>query len=245
MRLPRLYLPQDLADGQSLQLASGHSHYLCRVLRLKTGQPLELFNGNDRCWPATLLRADPRAAELQLGESRPCESESPLDITLVQALARGERMDYALQKSCELGARRIVLLHTQRSEVKLEGKRLDNRLRHWQEVLIHAAQQSGRCRVPELEPPQSLSEWLARRDAKALALMMHPQAEALSTARIRQVPAIEILVGPEGGFSNEEVDMLQAAGIQAVRFGPRILRTETAGPALIAVLQALAGDWLA
>ncbi len=242
MRLPRLYLPHDLLDGQLLTLESGHSHYLCRVLRLKAGQPLELFNGSDRCWPATLQRAHPKAAELQLGESRPCESESPLDLTLVQALARGERMDYALQKSCELGVRRIALLQTRRSEVKLEGKRLENRLRHWQEVLIHAAQQSGRCSVPELEPPQSLAEWLAHRNEQTLALMMHPQAQALPTARIRQAAAIEILVGPEGGFSNEEVDMLQAAGIQPVRFGPRILRTETAGPALIAVLQAVAGD---
>lgn len=245
MRQTRLYLPHSLTDGQHLQLASDQSHYLCRVLRLKSGQPLELFNDSGRCWPATLLRADPKTAELQLGESRPCQSESPLDITLVQGLARGERMDYALQKSCELGVRHIHLLQTQRSEVKLEGKRLDNRLRHWREVLIHAAQQSGRCRVPTLHAPLPLSEWLARREHKALALMMHPRADALPVERIRQAAAIEILVGPEGGFSGEEVEEIRAAGVQPVRFGPRILRTETAGPALIAVLQVLAGDLLA
>ncbi len=242
MRTVRLYLDQPLQTGQVLELDADRSHYLSRVLRVRPGQSLELFNGSGELFLARVMDLAGKQVRLKVDHQQPCRQESPLTIVLAQAVVRGERMDYLLQKATELGATRFELVWTERCEVRLAGKRLDNRLRHWREVVLHAAQQSGRCRLPPVITPVPLRDWL-HHDRPHPPLVLHPQAEqGLKTLPLSVTEEITLLIGPEGGFSEDELSRMQAAGCRPVRLGPRILRTETAGPAAITALQLLHGD---
>jgi 16S rRNA (uracil1498-N3)-methyltransferase len=242
MRISRIYTDQNLEAGGQLSLDAPRSHYLARVLKLRAGNPVVLFNGDGSDYAAEIVTIGSTAAELVINTRLPAAAESPLRITLVQAVSRGERMDYCLQKATELGVATIQTLLTERVEVRLDEKRLTKRMAHWHGVITSACEQSGRARLPNLFPPIPLREW-QRSDSSAVRLVLEPGTDLSLTSRTFNAMAVELLIGPEGGLSEAELQDLDIAGVIKVCLGPRVLRTETAGPAAIAVLQAMAGDF--
>lgn len=241
MSIPRIYLPQPLASGTTVQLDARAQRHAVRVLRLQAGDSLILFNGEGGEYHATLEDSRREGAQVSLREFNDRERESPLDIALLQGVARGEKMDLILQKAVELGVSRVVPLATERSQVKLSGERLDKRMQHWRGVIIHACEQCGRNRLPELAELQDLNAVLAAHGPGRLGLLLDPTADR-GPHGLAGTRALSLLIGPEGGLSASERDQARSAGFQGVRLGPRILRTETAGLAALAALQCLYGD---
>ena len=201
-----------------------------------------LFNGDGRDYAAEISEVQAKRVLARLLDSTIPGKESPLKITLVQAICRGERMDYALQKATELGVFCIQPLISQRVEVRLDLARQAKRMKHWQGVVISACEQSGRAVVPEVKSPLSMFEWMAEADYSP-RVVLDPFAENKLSGLSVEGDTISVLVGPEGGFTQEEVDAVCLRGLTAVSLGPRVLRTETAGPAAIAVLQAKTGGF--
>jgi len=243
MRISRVYTDQPLSAGKRVQLDERTGHYLARVLKLRKGDPLVLFNGDGADYAGELVSMERRGVCVAINTRLPAVAESPLSVTLVQAISRGERMDQTLQKATELGATGIQPLVTARVEVRLEGARLDKRMAHWRGVLASACEQCGRATIPTLHEPVDLSSWLGEPGA-SVRLVLEPGADRdLSGLSLAAGQAIELVIGPEGGFTDQELEHMATSGVLAVRLGPRILRTETAGPAALTVLQALAGDF--
>ena len=240
MRIHRIYTDQELQAEQTISLPEHASHYLARVLRVSAGQRVLVFNGDGYDYAADVDRLERGALGLQIQARLPAVAESPLHLTLVQAISRGERMDFSLQKTTELGVTAIQPVFSARTEVKLKAEKQKRRLAHWRRVMISACEQSGRARVPELNAPLDLWDW-AQQETDAVRITLLPGA-GCSLASISVNSPIEILVGPEGGFDAQELLMLEKQGVEFASLGPRVLRTETAGPAAIAILQALAGD---
>lgn len=242
MRQSRIHTRQPLSPAGIVELEEKAGHYLARVLRLSKGNSVILFNGDGKDYPAEITEARSQRVLVKILDAHVLENESPFKITLVQAVCRGERMDYALQKATELGVFCIQPLITRRVEVRLDAARQTKRMTHWQNVVISACEQSGRARVPEIRTPLSLPEWVAGAD-QSPRLILDP----LSDNKLSGVSAcgvsISIMIGPEGGFMDEEMKLARQHGITAVSLGPRVLRTETAGPAAIAVLQSRLGDF--
>jgi 16S rRNA (uracil1498-N3)-methyltransferase len=228
--------------GQPIELPEDSSTHLLRVLRLSPGDEVLLFNGDGYDYRVRLLSGSRRGAEaLVLGREQVAR-ESALRITLGQGLARGEKMDLVLQKGTELGVAGFIPVLTERTEVKLDGERTGKRMAHWQGVLAAACEQSGRAVLPQLSEPRTLADYAASQSAP-LRLALDPKGEvelrALGPGPIRD---IDLVVGPEGGLSERDLATLRAAGFRGLRLGPRVLRTETAGLAAVAALQALYGD---
>ncbi|MGD8384632.1 MAG: 16S rRNA (uracil(1498)-N(3))-methyltransferase [Lysobacterales bacterium] len=242
MRCSRLYTPATLATGSTVELQDKASHYLCRVLRLKPGDAVILFNGDGFDYCGTLAGRKGGNLTIELGSRQMADNESALQTTLAQAVSRGERMDYCLQKATELGVTRIQPLLCSRVEVRLTNRRLENRLEHWRGVVIAACEQSGRARVPEVAAPLELHDFLARTGG-AQRFLLDPGARGKLSECALGARQAAVLVGPEGGFTAGEVERARHHGVEVVRLGPRVLRTETAGPAALAVLQAVAGDF--
>jgi 16S rRNA (uracil1498-N3)-methyltransferase len=243
MRIPRIYIDQTLQAGHEVLLPEQAGEHVARVLRLERGHPLIVFNGDGREYDARLVSLAKRAVTAELTAVREVDREAPLKLTLAQGIARGEKMDWILQKATELGVARIVPLVTERTEVKLDEERAERRLAHWTQVIAGACEQSGRTRLPALEPPQRLDRWLgALGENAALRLALLPEGGTT----LRQLPQMDngaiLAVGPEGGFSDHDVALLTLTGFHGLRLGPRILRTETAGLAALAALQTIAGD---
>ena len=243
MRVTRVHVDLPLATGARLELPADAAGHLVRVLRLRPGDGFVLFNGDGRDFAATVLEADRRGVRVEVGEARVVRLESPLCLVLLQGIARGEKMDLILQKATELGVDAVRPLFSERSEVKLDGARADKRLDHWRNVVASACGQSGRARVPEVAAPAALSAVLESLPAGGLRLLLDPEGSLVLPA-LEPVPGepVYLAIGPEGGWSPRDRDRLHAAGFEGVRLGPRILRTETAGLAAIAALQALHGD---
>lgn len=243
MRQIRLYVDVPLAGVNALTLPEPAARHAVRVLRLAPGQPLVLFNGDGDDYAATLERIEGKAVDVRLHGHRRVNNESPWPLTLAQCLARGDKMDLVVQKATELGVTRIVPLISERSEVRLDATRADKRLRHWQAVAIAACEQCGRARLPHVDTPQTLDAWLAGLDATdALRLALLPG----STQRIRELSlptaGAILAVGPEGGLGERDTSALTSAGFAGLSLGPRILRTETAGLAALAAIQACHGE---
>ncbi len=239
MKNPRLYVPESLSSGEELALPVEAANHL-KVLRLRPGAPLTLFNGEGGEYEAELLALERREVRVRVGEHRAHEVESPLEITLLQGISKGERMDFTIQKAVELGVTRILPVFTERSVVQLRDDRLEKRHRHWIGVIESACEQCGRNRLPELLEARPLADaWPAV--GEGLHLVLAPEASTglrdLSLSR-----RISLLIGPEGGLSAVEVDQALSQGFTGLRLGPRILRTETAGLAALAALQVAAGD---
>lgn len=240
MRIPRVHIEQALQANQRVTLDPGPAHHLLKVLRLRPGAQLRLFNGDGQDFPATLL---PNGL-VDLGEPLAVHTESSLPITLAQGLCRGERMDLVLQKATELGMSALQPLQTQRCELKLDGERLQRRQAHWQQVIRSACEQCGRATLPVLASPQSLSSWLGSLPAPAageLRVVLDPEGKVA----LRQCPpptALLAVIGPEGGLSDAEIELCAHTGFERLGLGPRVLRTETAGPALLAAALGLWGD---
>ncbi|GGJ09535.1 16S rRNA (uracil(1498)-N(3))-methyltransferase [Halopseudomonas pertucinogena] len=239
MRISRFYLDAPLASGEQ-SLEGDLAHYIGRVLRLGPGAPVQIFNGSGQEWPGEILDVSKREVRLALGAPVSGLAESPLQIHLGQAVSRGERMDWAIQKAVELGVAEITPLFTERCEVRLQGERADKRQQHWQQIAVSACEQCGRSRVPAIHAPVALADWLTGLQAD-LKLVLHHRTDQ----DLRSLPApatLGLLIGPEGGLSAGEIDLAEAAGFHAARFGPRVLRTETAPVVAVGIAQHLWGD---
>jgi len=243
MALTRLYLSSELQPGAELQLDEEQTRYIGRVLRLRVGDSLLVFNGDQGEFNATLTNVSRTSASIELQEHRRTETESPLKVHLVQGISRGERMDFVVQKATELGVKRISPVLTEHGVVKLDAARTARRREHWQKIAESACEQSGRIRPPLIDTPLPLKSWFGQRSRQPdIELVLQPgAAKALMSIALPQTKVC-ILIGPEGGFSDSEYDDAAVAGFVAVSLGPRILRTETAALAALAVLQAAWGD---
>ncbi|HFD80118.1 MAG TPA: 16S rRNA (uracil(1498)-N(3))-methyltransferase [Gammaproteobacteria bacterium] len=241
MRSRRFHTSQPLHAQQSILLEEAASHHLLRVLRLRPGDRLTVFNGDGREYSALFSGQEDRRARLSIIEAHRVDRESPLRITLGQGISRGERMDFVLQKSVELGVRAITPLWTRRSQVRLQGKRLLKRQAHWQGVIHSACEQSGRTLVPRLWPATELRDWCAAATREETALVLDPAAR-LRLRDVEPTRAIRLLIGPEGGLEEDELAAADSHGFLRIAMGPRILRTETAALAALAAVQTLWGD---
>lgn len=242
MSIPRFFCPFALAPGQTFELPDELAHYALRVLRLKPGSELVLFDGRGGQYPAR-LEVEGKKALATLGDHQDVEAELPGAITLVQGLPAGDKMDWIIEKAVELGAARVVPIAAQRSVLQLRGERLSRRRQHWARVAQSASEQCGRNRIMAVEAPQSLADYLAGAGLAGQALLLcHPEADqSLDAALAGDERAVCLLVGPEGGWSEPELDAAFRHAATPVRFGRRVLRTETAGLALIAAVTALKG----
>ena len=241
MRIPRLYLPLPLTPGANVALDERCFNHAVRVLRLTVPAPLILFNGHGHAYRACLSAVHKREAWAQVLEALPAQQPPSLHITLALGMSRGEKMDYALQKAVELGANVLQPISTERAALEVQGERLQRRLQHWQGIVIAACEQCGRNVLPTLCPPLPLST-LLQQAQHGMRLILDPSATTSLRSLPDPHPALTVLVGAEGGFTAEEVAAAQAAGCVGVRFGPRILRTETASVAVLAAVQVLWGD---
>ena len=240
MRISRIYTAQSLNSNTTIVLESEASHHLARVLRVDVGHSLTLFNGNGGEYPAEVTAVDKKSVQARTGAFRDKEYESPLDIHLGIAISRGERMDWIVQKSTELGARSITPLFTEHAGVKLTGDRAEKKIQHWRQVAISACEQCGRNRLPTIHPLQAVDLWLESTEAERKFVLHH---RADSSTGMGDAPAtIALLVGPEGGLSENEIEAAEHADYSSLRLGPRVLRTETAPLAAIAILQSHWGD---
>ncbi len=239
MRLSRFFVDTPLSLGQH-ELPEAQAHYIARVLRLTSGAALQLFDGSGQEYRGELAEVGKKRVSVTLSEQLPGMAESPLHIHLGQGLSRGERMDWAIQKATELGVSEITPLFSERCEVRLNDERADKRLAHWRQVAISACEQCGRSVLPTIHPPLPMADW-AKSCAAELKLILHPVAVPL-TEHARPA-SLAFLIGPEGGFSEEEVQQAMASGFTAARLGPRVLRTETAPVVALSVAQQLWGDF--
>ena len=243
MRTVRHYVDLPLAVDALLTLPEAAMAHLVRVLRLKAGDECVLFNGDGFDYAARMVSIGKKSAQAQTTMRRAVDNESPLRITLAQGIARGEKMDLILQKAAELGVACIAPIVTERTEVKLDGERSDKKMAHWRGVLASACEQSGRAVLPKILEPQSLANFVAG-DNNDRRFVLDPDAEhSLGTAAIARDSSLALVIGPEGGLSERDLAALRAGKFEGLRLGPRILRTETAGLAAMAGLQALYGDW--
>lgn len=243
MRIPRIHVVHPLEPGRDVTLPAQAGEHIARVLRLEPGNPLHLFNGDGAEYAAELVTVAKREVTARVLDEVPrADRESPLRITLGQGIARGEKMDLILQKATELGVARIAPLVTRRTEVKLDRDRAERRIAHWRAVVAAACEQCGRNRLPEVCEPARLHDWIAGLDDTAgLRLVLDPGAEATPRSLV-PAPRMTLVAGPEGGLAPVDLEALGAAGFRGLRLGPRILRTETAGLAALAALQAIHGD---
>ncbi|MBV7434550.1 16S rRNA (uracil(1498)-N(3))-methyltransferase [Cardiobacteriaceae bacterium TAE3-ERU3] len=241
MRTIRIYTSQDLSPGQSVLLDEDAHRHVVKVLRMREGDGLALFNGDGSEYDAQIIRADKKNLEVEILKAQAVERESELNVTLCVALLKGEAMDFAVQKSVELGVKRIVPFDCARAERRLSGERAAKRMQHWQKIIISAAQQCGRTHLPELVEPQDFIDVL--NEQADLRLLLSPHHDQLRTLPPRP-DSVALLIGPEGGFEGQEVDAAIAAGWQALQLGPRILRADTAVVTALAVMQAQYGDLL-
>jgi len=243
MPLKRLYVAERLGAGAELRLGEEAARYLGRVLRLRAGDSVHVFNGDDGEWSATINRIAKDRVTLLVDGPVDNVAESRLRIHLVQGVSRGERMDFVVQKATELGVRRITPVFTDHGVVRLDDRRADKRRLHWQRVAESACEQSGRVSPPHVDRPLPLNDWFgAARDTDSTDLILAPGAGRSLTAAGTPAAGLCLLIGPEGGFSEREYGDAELAGFTAVTLGPRILRTETAAVAALAIVQGLWGD---
>jgi len=242
MRITRLYHPENLRCSETTQLDTSASNHLVRVLRSKAGTDIILFNGDGFDYLCKMLDTDPRKTSVAVESSVQTDNESNLSITLIQGLSRQDRMEATIQKSVELGVNRIIPVICQRSNSRLSKEKQMKRRQHWHKVAISACEQSGRSIIPEITEVTSLKELLPLLDQQALKLNLDPQADVSLKDIDSNQQRIELFIGPEGGLNEDEIDSLKENKFESIRFGPRILRTETAGPAAISALQTLWGD---
>lgn len=237
----RFFIASPLVAHSDIPLPDEVTHHLVRVLRSEPGTRFVLFNGSGGAFEAELLTAGKKTATARLLDFHPGNAQSPLHTHLGQVMSKGDRMDYAIQKATELGVSEITPLTSERCELRLRGEeRADKKLEHWRRVAISACEQSGRNLVPVIHEPVALAEWSARVQAE-LKLVLAPAVSGRLPAG--DAHSVALLVGPEGGLSATEIAAVQAQGFAPWQLGPRVLRTETAPVAALAVLQALRGDF--
>lgn len=241
MRLTRVYVDTDLQTGQRLSIEGSAGNHVARVLRLRVGDALTLFNGQGE-YGGSIQEMRRDTVLVNVLEQREVERESPCQLILVQGISRGERMDWVIQKATELGVSQISPVFTERSVVNLDEKQASRKIQHWRSVAIAACEQSGRNRVPDITPPLDLYDLLERGSTPGSALLLSPRA----SMRMADVPSAEagatVLIGPEGGLADVEQETAIRSGFTPVRLGPRVLRTETAAVCALTLLQQKFGD---
>ena len=243
MRLTRCFVELPLSVGSNVALPESAAAHLVRVLRLQQGDACVLFNGDGHDYAARLSSVGKREVLADIESAQAIANESPLHLTLVQGIARGEKMDLILQKATELGVAAIIPVMAERTEVKLDAERTAKRMSHWRSVVISACEQSGRACLPTLAAPLNLAQGAATIAADCVKLTLDPLGEdSLATLHPPAAHRVAVAIGPEGGWSPRDRDTLEQAGFTGLRLGPRILRTETAGLAAIAALQSRFGD---
>lgn len=241
--MPRFYCPQPLRAGATVDLPESVAHHL-HVVRMQPGAALTLFDGSGGQYSATLLEIGKKRASAQLDVFEPREVELPYEVTLAQGLPEGAKMDWIVEKAVELGVAAIQPLAAQRSVVRLSGERAEKRHAHWQGVIVSASEQCGRNRLARLAPVADVSQWVREAPAAQRVLLTPRASQSLADwARARPSQALVLMVGPEGGFSAQEEDAAMAAGALPLLMGPRVLRTETAGMAALATLNAAWGGF--
>lgn len=240
VKAPRIHVAADLRVGGDVVLPEGPARHVARVLRLGEGAPLRLFDGAGSEARAVLVEASRKRVVARVEAVAAGGGESPLAVHLGQAIAKGDRMDYAIQKAVELGVAAITPLYTEHGDVRLKGEREAKKLAHWRAVAASACEQCGRATLPPVHPPLALAAWLAGRD-EALRLVLHPGGEG-GLERGEAPASAALLIGPEGGLAEGEVEAARTARFAALSLGPRILRTETAPVVALALLQHRFGD---
>jgi 16S rRNA (uracil1498-N3)-methyltransferase len=241
MRLSRVYTEQSLQCDTTVTLKDDQAHYLGKVLRLKAGDQISLFNGDGGEFLGEIELVEKKAIHIKLSEQLENNSDPVFPIHIGIGISRGERMDYVIQKATEVGVSSITPLFTERCEVKLKGDRANNRLAHWTKVAIAACEQSGRCTPPVIEEPEALSTWLQKPRGEACFVLDHRGSNGFDTAL--QPKSACFLIGPEGGLADEEVTAATSVSFTPLRIGPRVLRTETAPLVAISIAQHLWGDY--
>ena len=242
MRVTRVYVDAPLTTGSRVTLQGAAASHVTRVLRLRVGEALTVFNGSGGEYAASIEHARGGTVAVAIGEARAIERESPLTLTLAQGVSRGERMDLVVQKATELGASGLLPLLAERSVVRLTAQQVERRLNHWRAIAIAACEQSGRNRLPAIAAPVPLKDFLRGNSDGSMRLLLSPGATATLADVPRLVTAVTVLIGPEGGLAEAEQEAAVAAGFTPVRLGPRVLRTETAAIAALTLLQREFGD---
>ena len=243
MRIPRIYHPQDhqLIQGSTLNLTEDGANHVGRVLRMSRGEKLQLFNGNGQQFDATITTANKKNVTVHIDSSTTVNRESPLHIHLGQGISRGDKMEYTIQKAVELGVTIVTPLFTERCGVKLQGERLAKKWQQWQKIAISACEQCGRNQLPTIHQPINLNHWL-QQSTNELKINLHPRATATIKSLSPPKQGIRLIIGPEGGLSDSEINQTVEQGFNEISLGPRILRTETAGLTVISALQLQFGD---
>ncbi|PPD05072.1 MAG: 16S rRNA (uracil(1498)-N(3))-methyltransferase [Methylobacter sp.] len=241
MRQSRLYLPLPLQPGQMVTLDDASAHYLRTVLRLKHDDAITVFNGQGIDYGGMLLEVSRKQVRIAIGIPVERNLESPLLVNLGLGIARGDRMDLAVQKAVELGVQTITPIFTERCVVQLKGEKQQQRVEHWRKIIQHACEQCGRNRLPELVDAQPLTGWVEHQPG--LKIFLDPHAENRLNALTPIHQTVSLLSGPEGGFTDQERSHAKAAGFIPVRLGARVLRAETAALAALAAVQTLWGDF--
>lgn len=239
----RLFVEHSLEAGQSVTLSGEQARYIGKVLRCRVGDELQLFNGDGGEFSAQINDISKTAVTVTLADHREHDLESPLAVRLIQGVSRGDRMDTIVQKATELSVRRLSPLLSEFSVVKLDAERSDKRVRHWTAISRSACEQCGRNRPPQIDAPCRFDDLVNETVAEGtVRLLLMPMATASLTRLDIKPAAVELLIGPEGGFSDIEQERAVGAGFQAVSVGPRVLRTETAAISVLTLAQALWGD---
>ena len=243
MRIPRLYTPQVFIQGEELSVTGQTAHHIANVLRIRSGAPVSVFDGKG-CEHRAIVKTIKRSEIiLEIAEAIEARQESSLDITLLQGIARNDRMDFILQKAVELGVKTIQPLWMQRSQARLKGNRLEKRCKHWQGVISSACEQCGRATLPQLGTVMNYSDWMTSKHGRGLHFLLQPDSDTGLGALQPPAGEIHVLAGPEGGLNADEQLLAKSAGFLGIRLGPRILRTETAALAALAGMQTLWGDF--
>lgn len=240
--MPRFYVPQTFVSGEVLRLPENVCRHI-QVLRLQAGAPLVLFDGQGQAAAAELLEIGRKQALARVDKLLTESRESPLAVTLIQAVSASEKMDFAVQKGTELGVKRIIPAVSTRSNVRLSGERAEKKVRRWQEIAVSACEQCGRNKVPPVAPIADLPQVLAALPADSGARLLLSPHDGVPLRSLPPAQSAVLLIGPEGGLTAEEEDLARLHGFQAVQLGARVLRTETAALAALAAMQALWGDF--
>ncbi len=244
----RFYSAENFKLGSIVKLSENAAVHATRVLRLNVGDAIKLFNSDGYDYTCELMSVKKSEVLAKVKSSEAINNESPLNITLLQGISSGERMDYTIQKAVELGVTQIQPLSTERSVIKLSPERAQKRLEHWQNIVIAACEQCGRAKIPQVAIPLSLTAWLGANihagagDAN-LRILLNPIGAKQLSALPKATQNIQLLIGAEGGLSLAEIDLAANHGFQSIVLGPRILRTETAALTAIATMQTLWGDF--
>ena len=241
MRIPRLYVNQELATGAVVDLDSDASRYLGSVLRMEAGRPLIVFNGKGGEYLAVIKAASKKNVSIGIGKHNAENRSSPLDIHLGIGLSKGDRFDWVIQKATELGVNKITPLITSRTDVKLNSERAEKKLHHWQQIAISASEQCQRNLVPTIANPSNASDWLSNR-TEALKLVLHHRSDKKLAQHLKPT-SVALIIGPEGGLDDDEIALALSQDFQALTLGPRVFRTETAPMAALTLLQYEWGDF--